>query len=117
MKKMNYISVLRLCSAGVISASILLGGCRLETDPQNELQEVNSEKGAAGTVTLEMYNQLDKGMSYEEVEAVIGSPGKHMTEEGDTNEVYIWDGENESSFLSVSFKRNKLSTKTQVGLR
>jgi hypothetical protein len=122
MKKNNYITTLRLLAAGAISTSIILGGCRLETETGNEVQEVNTEENeetTTGAVTLEIYNQLEKGMSYEEVREIIGfdpleSEGK--TEESNSSR-YTWPGENEKAFLSVAFKKNKLSSKTQAGLR
>ncbi|RIW34673.1 hypothetical protein D3H55_09160 [Bacillus salacetis] len=114
---------IRLIIAGVMASSLFLGGCRLETGTNNEVKISSDETGSqasaettGGMVTMEIYNQLDKGMSYEEVKAIIGSEGKPMTEPGDLNAAYIWDGEN-NAFLSVQFKKDKLSTKTQVGLK
>ena len=118
MKK-NYISMLRLLALGAISSAIILSGCRLETGAETEVQNDSEEmeEKTTGAVTLEVYQQLEKGMSYEEVKEIIGTEGKQMTQEGDSNPAYIWDGESEGSFLSISFKRDKLSTRTQVGLR
>lgn len=118
MKK-NYITMLRFLTIGAISSAIILSGCRLETGTEKEVQNDSEEmeEKTAGAVTLEMYQQLEKGMSYEEVKEIIGTDGKPMNEEGGPNQGYIWDGVSEGSFLSISFKRDKLSTRTQVGLR
>ncbi|WP_421385192.1 hypothetical protein ACOJQI_10640 [Bacillus salacetis] len=122
MKKNNYITIVRLFAAGVISSSIILGGCRLETETENEVQEVTneqSEETTTGAVTLEMYNQLEKGMRYEEVREIIGFDPLEPVEEADesSSSRFTWPGESEQAFLTVAFKKNKLSTKTQMGLR
>ncbi|TYS16717.1 hypothetical protein FZC78_12085 [Rossellomorea vietnamensis] len=113
----------------LISFSLLLGGCRIESGSNDEhtdkketkaVQEndmKSKEEKTTALATMEMYNQLEKGMSYEEVKEIIGSEGKAATEEGDADMMYIWDGSYPNSFLSVSFKRNKLMSKTQMGLK
>ncbi|MGF2616124.1 hypothetical protein FZC84_10775 [Rossellomorea vietnamensis] len=111
-----------------LSATITLGACRIESGSSNgnipkENQEISQEnevmsdeEKTSALATMEIYNQLHKGMSYEEVKEIIGSEGKAATEEGDVDGVFIWDGNNPNSFMSVSFQRNKLIRKTQMGL-
>lgn len=113
----------------LISISLLLGGCRIESGNSDENTEKEENKAVqendmkskeektSALATMEMYNQLEKGMSYEEVKGIIGSEGKAATEEGDADMIYIWDGSYPNSFMSVSFQRNKLISKTQMGLK
>jgi Domain of Unknown Function with PDB structure (DUF3862) len=93
----------------------ILGGCRIGSP--GEERKVEEEHSTF--VTLDHYNQLEKGMSYEEATEIIGSPGKAMTDEQDesTTEIYAWDGEQAKSFLSVTFKKGQLITKEQRGLQ
>jgi hypothetical protein len=123
MGKRIDIKIMRLTAAAAIASSLFLGGCRLETESEAGVQEASDGAGAprevektTGAVTLEMYNRLGKGMSYEEVKAIIGTEGKLMTEEGDSDATYVWEGEG-NGFLSVSFRKDKLLTRTHFGLK
>ncbi len=69
------------------------------------------------TITLAEYNQLEIGMSYEEVVEIIGGPGKVSQEISDRIS-YNWPsvaGANKGGGWAV-FKDNKLIQKGQIGL-
>ncbi|MCA1063814.1 DUF3862 domain-containing protein [Rossellomorea sp. AcN35-11] len=100
-------AVLLLVSAGILS------GCRIGGQGNVQGEEEST------LVTLEQYHQLEKGMSYEQVTDILGSPGNAMTDEQDDSdkETYAWDGKQAKSFLSVSFTKGKLISKVQNGLQ
>ncbi|MEW4327101.1 DUF3862 domain-containing protein [Rossellomorea marisflavi] len=115
-KKVMYNStfVLFIC----LSVS-LLAGCRIETHTEEtKVEETKGEEQKGNFVTLEQYDLLEKGMSYEEVTDILGASGKPMMDESDesTTKVYAWDGEQTKSFISVTFKNGKLTTKEKFGI-
>lgn len=69
-------------------------------------------------VTLEKYNQIETGMTLEEVEAILGEGTENAsTEAGDVNiKSYQWinsDGSN----IQIMFQDGKVNTKAQAGLK
>ncbi|UXH46322.1 hypothetical protein N5C46_09865 [Rossellomorea vietnamensis] len=101
-------------------SAVILSGCRIG-GPTNEAKEtiVEEEQKETPVATLEKYNQLEKGMSYEEVSDNLGFSGTPMSDESSesNHKTYAWDGEQPKSFLTVTFLKEKLSTKQQVGLQ
>ncbi|MCC5800787.1 hypothetical protein [Rossellomorea vietnamensis] len=99
-------------------SAVILSGCRIG-GPTNEAKDttVEEEQEETPVVTLEKYNQLEKGMTYEEATKIMGFAGKPMSDESSdsNNKTYVWDGK-QKSFLTVTFLKGKLSTKQQVGL-
>ena len=70
-------------------------------------------------MTIEKFNQINTGMTYEEVKNVIGCDGKLSTESsaGDQSmKVYYWYAKNGVSNATFSFYNNELSAKSQIGL-
>ncbi|MCA0149598.1 hypothetical protein LCD52_12410 [Rossellomorea vietnamensis] len=117
VKKVSTIFIMLLV---VCLSAVILSGCRIG-GPTNEAKEtvVEEEQEETPLATMEKYNQLEKGMSYEEAESILGSPGKPMTDLKDDShkEVYAWDGKQTKSFISATFLKGKLVTKQQVGLQ
>lgn len=59
-----------------------------------------------GKATLEKYRKIQKGMTYDQVVAIIGGPGKLLSEFNGTyfsSSLYEWEGTVEYSDLTVSF--------------
>ena len=80
---------------------------------------INQNKKSNSEPTLADYNQIKNGMSYKQVEVVIGSPGTEMssTEYGEyKTQTYKWDGENYAMLYAV-FQNDKLISKTQNNLK
>lgn len=78
-------------------------------------------KSTVGKITLSQYNQIENGMTYEEVKQIIGSDGELFSEVGEKGTeyytaIYVWDGTEIGSSASFSFQNNKLEIKTQIGL-
>ncbi len=72
-------------------------------------------------ITMEEYNQIENGMTYDEVVEIIGSQGELSTEseyEGYTIEIYTWYADKTiGSNANVTFENGKVSAKAQVGLK
>ena len=72
------------------------------------------------SVTLAGYNQIQTGMSYEEVVRILGSEGvEGARSESATLQIviYQWKVERPIGFLTVTFQNGKLASKGQTGLR
>lgn len=74
---------------------------------------------SSSTLTMEKYNQLKIDMPKSEVERILGGPGTEVSTSsggGMTFSVYKWSGENYTSII-LSFKNDKIMSKSQVGLK
>jgi len=70
-------------------------------------------------VSLSQYNQLQPGMSHEEVVRILGCKGKNPVFSLPPNlfERYNWDGNAPDAIMGVTFQNGKLTEKFQSGLR
>ncbi len=76
--------------------------------------------------TLEKFDAIKDGMTYERVREIMGSPGKvessdHFSGFSDgtgamDSALYKWEGKN-LSFAYVSFRNNAVTSKSQYGLK
>ncbi len=69
-------------------------------------------------VTMAEFSQIKPGMSYEEVEAIIGSPGEEMSRSelaGFTTVMYVWKNATGSN-MNAMFQNGALVNKAQFGL-
>lgn len=70
-------------------------------------------------ITLDEFNQIQTGMSYQEVVAIIGSEGELQSESevaGITTKMYYWSGKGIVSSASFMFQNDSLISKSQIGL-
>jgi hypothetical protein len=70
-------------------------------------------------LTMEKYNQLKIDMPKSEVERILGGPGTEISSSsggGMTFSVYKWEGEKYTSII-LSFKNDRIMSKSQVGLK
>lgn len=71
-------------------------------------------------ITMEEYNQIETGMSYDEVRAIIGSDGElsgTSSVGGYTVSIYTWYGNGMAgSNANVTFSNGEVTAKAQVGL-
>ncbi|HEV7646245.1 MAG TPA: hypothetical protein VGO50_20085 [Pyrinomonadaceae bacterium] len=70
-------------------------------------------------LTLEKFNQIKNGMTYDECVEIIGSEGNQTVSSGEGKykfESYKWDGPN-YQFIMLSFMGGKLNSKAQNGLK
>ncbi len=76
-------------------------------------------KDGGADITMDKYNQIKNGMSYEEIVKIIGSEGEQSSNSKIGNveiSSYRWKGPNYSNIFAT-FKDNKLTSKSQNGLK
>lgn len=102
---------------------IFLGACAIIGALSNELPEDTSSDVNKPTITLEEFEAVKTGMSYDEVVAIIGGDGIASSEVdlGVGNEyktaMYIWDGEGSlGANANITFQGGKVVSKAQIGL-
>ena len=82
-------------------------------DSEASIQENNEY------ITLDEFNAIETGMTYEEVVAIVGSEGTVMSEAsvGDvTTTMYYWYADNGIANANVTISDGKVFAKAQVGL-
>ena len=70
-------------------------------------------------ITLEKFNRLENGMTYEQVVNIIGEEGTLSTESSygkESFKIYYWKAANGISNATISFSNGKLTAKSQIGL-
>ena len=87
----------------------------LNNDQNSEtIESLNGEY-----ITLEEFNQIKTGMSYEEVVEIVGSEGTVMSEASvmdSTTTIYCWYADNGIANANVTILDGKVMAKAQVGL-
>ena len=70
------------------------------------------------SISLEKYNQLKDGMSYEEVAAILGDGFEQSKTEmiGSVLVTYQWRGDN-FKYITASFQNGKLTSRSQFGIK
>lgn len=109
----------------IIVIIIAIGGTGASN--QNTNTATSSEDIASNTsakqenirVTLEQYNQIQNGMTYDEVVAIFGGKENSSSESevaGIKSEVKTWNGNGTFSAVSIGFTDGAVSSKSQTGL-
>lgn len=89
------------------------------TEPKEEAKEEPKEDG---TISLEEFNSIENGMTYDQVVEIIGGEGVVQSEVGGEGEqfhtiMYSWDGETGfGANASVTFQGGVVESKAQFGL-
>lgn len=71
-------------------------------------------------ITLEEFNKIENGMTYEQVKEIVGCEGTVNSDTevmGSKMTIYSWYGKDGISNANVSIQDNKLINKTQIGLK
>lgn len=71
------------------------------------------------TVTMDQYNQVETGMSYDEVKTIMGGDGSVMSDTTLADQhsvIYSWSGSALGSSCTVTFINDAVSSKSQAGL-
>ncbi|MCU5658277.1 hypothetical protein OCB16_03325 [Bacillus cereus] len=111
MKK-SYIASISVIAVIVVSFAFMAWFAKwLEAKEEAEEQALWN----APEVTIEEFNSLEYGMDYKEVIKLTGGSGGLMDKVG-TRELYFFDGDQPSSFVTMTFKDGKLIDMSQVGL-
>ena len=76
--------------------------------------------GSGGAkATMEAFNQVENGMSYEQVADIMGGEGELTSETeiaGITMSIYTWSGTSTFSSCQITFQNGEVSSKSQYGL-
>lgn len=99
---------------------IFIGICCAISMNQNNITQTGSGIVQEQTkVTLEKFNKIETGMTYQQVVDIIGEEGTLSTESSYGNQsmkVYYWYASNKIANATVSFMNGKVTAKSQVGL-
>ena len=111
-KKQKYTGLVIFIAIIVIFFGIIVANSINDTlhSPQNQ----NNTK-----VTLEKFNQIQTGMTYQQVVDIIGEEGTLSTESSagnQTMQIYYWYAQNEISNATISIMNGKVNAKSQIGL-
>ena len=72
------------------------------------------------TITIEEFDELEIGMSYDDVVEIVGGKGELKNENGNGTdfhtEMYRYEGKEKRSYASLYFINGTLRTKSQLGL-
>lgn len=115
--------VLVICGTVVLSVAlvtfILVKGC--QSSIKSAMTEASKPHQTDATASMEEYEKLTTGMSYEEACRIIGGKGREMSKAevaGTTTVMYAWDGNGGmGANMNAMFQNNRLTTKAQFGLR
>ena len=123
MKKVRLFSLV-LSIALVLSLVAVLSACGSGTATTSSGASKSSSvvSTAKNYITKADYDQIQNGMSYEDVVKIIGSDGEQMSETGTKGDeyytvVYDWKGKDGASNAVMEFQGDKLQTKSQIGLQ
>lgn len=116
-------SVLLLFSA-LFFINMLIAPHRLASTTGSPYSILSGDGGSG--VTMDEYNQIENGMSYEQVTGILGSPGVQQSENqlpgvagympSITTVMYMWQN-GDGSNMNVMFQNDKMVQKGQFGLR
>lgn len=102
----------------IICCGSIVFALQMDSFTQKSISGVDNE---SEYITLEEYNQIETGMTYEQVVEIIGSSGTLSTESNvaDINtKIYTWYGNGSAgSNANVTFVNNSVQIKGQVGLK
>ncbi len=71
-------------------------------------------------ITIEQYNAIETGMTYEEVVEIMGGDGSLLSDTeiaGSTSQIYMWNGNSFGANANITFSDGKVIAKAQVGLK
>lgn len=89
---------------------------------QNDQVTNKSQAGISSNsveVTLSQYDQVQTGMSYDEVKNIFGGDGQLTSEtsiSGTSSQLYQWNGKSLGSNCVITFSDSKVLSKSQFGL-
>ncbi len=106
----------------LIFAIVVLGGIFMAINLSDSIQKsVSGTKDNSEYITLEEYNTIETGMTYEQVAEIVGSKGTISSQvESNGYQIIIvtWYGNGlAGSNANVTFTNNEATAKAQVGLK
>lgn len=101
---------------------IVCGSVAVTLNMNDNIQKsVSGVSNESEYITMDEYNQIETGMSYNEVKEIIGSEGELTSTSsvsGYTVAIYTWYGNGVAgSNANVTFTNDEVTGKAQVGLK
>lgn len=128
--KFGCLGIIALIVLGIIIAALGGGGESEKTSKETSTQEqsksdnkAKEESGNKEGISKAEFDQIQNGMTYEEVKGIIGSEGEVLSETGSAGDqfhtiMYKWDGEKGfGANANFTFQEDKLQNKSQFGLK
>ena len=81
---------------------------------------VNLLKPSGGKITLEQFNQIQTGMTYDQVKQILGSEGRLSTQTeimGIRSSLYTWMNSGGSNIVITFGSEGTVDSKSQFGLK
>lgn len=91
----------------------------LKVSPKPKASSMPEEKKAT-EVSLDQFNQLQEGMTYQEVIAILGSPGELQSSQemaGYKTVMYMWKGNSLMGNMNAIFQNEKMIQRSQFALQ
>ena len=109
------------CLVGILIFLILIAvGIVVAVNMNDAVQQsISGVSSNSEYITMEEYNQIQTGMSYDEVKNIVGSEGElssTSTVAGYTISIYTWYGNDLGANANVTFENDQVIGKAQVGL-
>ena len=87
-----------------------------DDDEKSRMASIYDE---GNTITLEQYNKIKEGMTYQQVVDIVGSEGSltaNSSAGGISIEMYTWVGDGSYAVAEIGFQNEKVVSMTQIGL-
>lgn len=106
----------------IIGIIIIIIGCvMLAKDTSSPTNTTNSTQTVqSSAMTLDKFNQIQTGMTYQQVVDIVGAEGTLSTESSygsASMKIYYWYGSDGISNAAISFENGKVSGKSQIELQ
>jgi hypothetical protein len=87
----------------------------------NTMRNADEMMGQQQHITLEQFNQIEDGMTYEDVKKILATSGELQSESGDKDSessvlIYTFTGKAEGSKAVVMLRGDKVISKSNIGL-
>jgi methionine-rich copper-binding protein CopC len=100
----------------VVLVVVLAAGCSTGSKKVSSTAPASTPVVAApNQIDLAKYDQIQEGMTYEQVVSIVGNPGTTIGKGENSLEVE-WLQDNKESYADCFFVLDKLTSKTQSGL-
>ncbi len=90
-----------------------------ENDKVVNKTQVGVGDGSSVQITMDQYNQVQTGMTYDQVKQIMGGDGELTSDTkvaGHTSQLYTWSGKSAGSNATVTFTDGAVDSKAQIGL-
>jgi hypothetical protein len=105
------------CAAMLVLGSLVVGTAAKDPQLQKAIQSLPNNSDVS--ITLAKFGQVQQGMTYEQVKAILGKDGTMDSENniaGIYNAMYSWRNSDYSG-MNAMFQNGKLFQKSQIALK